>query len=100
MSFITVIEYLAVSLFVLYLLGALVAWLYELRKNALYLKMQKELKSLENMRLSAALGYAKTYKIRHDYFRRIRLLEKAQKFILVQVLFMAKYQNKTGKSWL
>lgn len=100
MFFLTVIEYLTVVLLTLYLLSALVAWAYEMRKNALYLKMQKQLKCLEAMHLSAALGYAKSYKIRHDYRRQIQPLDKVQKFILENLLFMAKAQNKTEKIWL
>lgn len=100
MEFITVIEYLSAALLGFYLLGLLIVWSFEFRKNALYQKMQKRLREIEEMGFSAALGYAKTYKIKHDFRREIESLERMQKFILVQVLFIAKGPNKTGKGWL
>lgn len=96
----TVIEYIAVLLVGIYSVGLLLAWIYEIRKNALYLKMQKSLNILKDMHLSAALEYAKAYKIRHDYRRSVEPLERVQKFLLVQVLFVARSENKTGKGWL
>lgn len=100
MEVITVIEYLSAILLSLYLIAVLVAWVYEIRKNKLYREMQNDLKFLDRLHLSAALNYAKSYKIRHDYLRKVESLERVQKFVLVQMLFMAKNQSKTGKSWL
>ncbi|EKE25277.1 MAG: hypothetical protein ACD_5C00226G0003 [uncultured bacterium] len=100
MNILIAIKYIAVLLTGLYLAGLLIVWIFEFKKNNLYSRMQKRLKLLEGMRLSTALGYAKAYKIKHDYRREIEPLERVQKFILIQVLFMAKTQNKTGKGWL
>lgn len=100
MNALIIIEYIAVLLVGIYSIGLLLVWAYELRKNALYLKMQKRIKLLEDMHFSAALGYAKTYKIKHDFRREIEPLERVQKFILSQVLFIAKTENKPGKGWL
>lgn len=93
MSTITVIECVLVLLVVSYFFGITLVWIYELRKNALYSEMQKRLKLLEGLSLSAALLYAKTFKIREDYKRQFKALESGQRFIYENVLFIARHSN-------
>lgn len=93
----TVIQYLLAIIIGLYISGLLFVWIFELRKNAVYCDMQRKLRNIEELRLSAAIEYAKVYKVRHDFRRKIQLLEEAQKFVLSKVLFIAQPVGKTEK---
>jgi len=90
MHAIIIIEYIVALLIGSYSIGLLVVWIYELKKNALYTEMQKRIKLLESLHLNAALRYAKRYKIMEDYRRSTEMLERVQKFILENVLFIAR----------
>lgn len=97
MDILIAIKYTIAVLMGLYISGLLIVWIFELRKNAIYDDMQRQLRVIEKLRLSAAMEYVKAYKIRHDFRRRIEALESAQKFILSKVLFIAQRAGKLEK---
>ncbi len=99
MDILTAIEYVAVGLVGIYSIGLLLVWLYEIRKNSLYTQMQNKLRLLEDLHLSAALRYAKKYKIKEDYRKEIGGLERVQRFIFENVLFMSKNESLKKKAF-
>lgn len=88
MDIITTIEYFLAAMTGLYLLGLVVVWVYELRRNALYRRMREEVRRLESAPSSMAVLTAKTYKVTQDYHRSASRLEMVQQFILKNVLLI------------
>jgi hypothetical protein len=90
MNILTTIEYFAALLIVLYLLGLIVVWAYDFKRNAIYRRMQQQAMNLENLHLSMAVLHAKKYKIMEDYRRDVSMVERAQQFILENLLLIRK----------
>ena len=88
MKILTTIECLAGLMFILYLLGLVVVWIYDIKRNSLYRIMQEKYKSLDDLHLSMAVMHAKKYKITEDYRRDAFLVEREQHFILENLLLI------------
>ncbi|HBI50857.1 MAG: hypothetical protein US57_C0002G0068 [Candidatus Moranbacteria bacterium GW2011_GWC2_37_73] len=95
MNIITTIEYLAAMMVGFYLIGLLMVWIYEFKRNAIYKKMQEKAKNLEQMHLSMAVTHAKAYKIMQDYRRDSSAAERVQQFILENVLLIRRSTLKS-----
>lgn len=93
MDIITAIEYFVSAVIMLYLIGLLLVWVYELRKNALYRHMQERIRFLENFRQSMAVLHAKKYKVIEDYRRDISGIERVQQSIQ-NLLFIGKKNHR------
>ena len=88
MDIITTIEYLLAAMAGLYLIGLVVVWIYELKRNALYRRMKEQVRLLENFQLSMAVTHVKMYRITQDYHKNASNLERVQQFILKNVLLI------------
>ncbi len=88
MNIIIAIKFLLGLMIVLYVLGLIVVWLYDVKKNNLYRVMQERDRGLMSLNLSMAVLYAKKYKILEDYRRDTFLVEREQHFILENLLLI------------
>jgi hypothetical protein len=88
MNIIIIIEYLAIIIISLYIIGIIVVWVCDFKMNIVYRKMQKHFVKLGDLNLSMAVLHAKKYKIMADYRRDILMIEKVQKFILENLLLI------------
>jgi hypothetical protein len=83
----------------LYIMGLLLAWVYEIKRNALYLRMREQVKSLEIHQMrdqkSSAVLRVRMYKINEDYRKSSMGLERVQQFILEKVLLIRRGTFKT-----
>ena len=91
----TVIKYIVMIGISMYVSGLLLAWVYEIKRNALYRKMREQVRLLENFPKSSAVIHARTYKIHEDYAQKIAGLERVQQFILENLLLIRKGTLKT-----
>ena len=89
-----IIEYVFALTLSVYVLAAVTVWTYEFKKNALYGEMQKQIRFLESLHLSAALRHIKLYKIREDHRRATEPLERVQQIIFENVLFVTRHGSK------
>ena len=99
MDIFTAIEYIAALALGVYIVGAIIAWIYEIKKNSLYREMQSCVKLLDSLQLSAALRHIRMYKIQEDYRRAAGKLESAQQAILENVLFTGSRSSQKEKSF-
>jgi hypothetical protein len=93
MDIITTIEYVGIAMVVVYLLGIATAWVYEIKRNALYRRMKEQVRLLESSRFSMALTHAKTYKITEDYRQMAQGMERVQQFIVKNVLLIGGFHR-------
>jgi hypothetical protein len=70
-----------------YLIGILLAFIYEFRMQQIYKAKKRELEKIKNMRISIAAIYAKTFKVDQDYKKIIEILNRKQKEILKRMPF-------------
>jgi len=94
MQFLIVTEYILGLLALTYIAGIISVWACEFRKTILYRQMQQQIRSIENLHLSAAMLHVKTYKINRDYHQKIEEIECVQSFILKKMLLMKKSSLK------
>ena len=94
MQSLIIIEYLTGLLALIYIIGLISVWLCELKRNALYLQMQRRVRLIENLHLSAAMLHVKIYKINMDYCKKIEEIERLQHFILKKMLLVKKSSLK------
>lgn len=95
MNIIVIIEYIAMVLAGLYLLGLAMMWFLGLKKNICYSRMQNQIKVLESMSKSSAVVNARKYQINQDYQKSILALEKNEQFVLENILLTRKGSLKT-----
>jgi len=90
MNILTTIEYFMAMMIGLYLVGLVVVWAYDLKRNAIYRRMRQHAMELEGLHLSMAVLHAKKYKIMEDYRREVSMVERVQQFILENLLLIRK----------
>ena len=73
---------IVILVFCLYISGLILVWLCEIRRNFLYRQMRQCIRLAENLQVSRAVLYIKTYKINRDYYQKIDKIERLQHFIL------------------
>jgi len=95
MNILTTIEYFVAVMIGLYLIGLIVVWVYDLKRNAIYRRMRQHAMSLESLHLSMAVLHAKQYKIMEDYRRDVGVVERVQQFILENLLLIRKSSLKS-----
>lgn len=93
MSILNIAELVIGLAMIFYAVGLAAVWLFELRRNALYRHMREQMLCLEKFKLSMAVFKAKEYRIVENYRRDDMGIERAQQFILENLLFI---NRKTG----